>query len=42
MVFKLAMEVSKTWRKLKDSESIVHVLENRKFIDGELVKEMAA
>jgi len=42
MVFKLAMEVSKTWRKLKGSEFIVHVLENRKFVDGELVKEVAA
>ncbi len=42
MVFKLAMEVSKTWRRLKGSEFIVHVLENRKFVDGELVEGVAA
>lgn len=42
MVFKLAIEVSKTWRRLKGSEFIVHVLENRKFIDGELVEGEAA
>jgi len=42
MVFKLAMETAKTWRRLKGSEFIVHVLENRKFVDGELVEEVAA
>jgi putative transposase len=42
MVFKLAMETAKTWRRLKGSEFIVHVLENKKFVDGELVKEVAA
>ena len=42
MVFKLAMETAKTWRRLKSSEFVVHVLENRKFIDGELVEEVAA
>jgi len=42
MVFKLAMEASSTWRRLKGSEFIVHVLENRKFVDGELVEEVAA
>jgi len=42
MVFKLAMETSRTWRRLKGSEFIVHVLENRKFVDGELVEEVAA
>lgn len=42
MVFKLAMETAKTWRRLKGSEFIVHVLEGRKFVDGELVEEMAA
>ncbi len=42
MVFKLAMEASRTWRRLKGSEFIVHVLENRKFVDGEMVEEVAA
>lgn len=42
MVFKLVMETSKTWRRLKGSEFIVHVLEGRKFVDGELVEEVAA
>jgi putative transposase len=42
MVFKLAMETATTWRKLKGSEFTIHVLENRKFIDGKLVKEVAA
>jgi len=42
MVFKLTMEASKTWKKLKGHKFIVHVLENKKFIDGELVEEVAA
>jgi putative transposase len=42
MIFKLIIKVSKTWRKLKGSEFIVHELENRKFVDGELVKELTA
>ena len=42
MVFKLVIETAKTWRRLKGSEFIVHVLEDRKFVDGELVEEVAA
>ena len=42
MVFKLAMETAKSWRRLKGSEFIVHVLEDKKFVDGELVEEVAA
>lgn len=42
MVFKLTMEASKTWVKLKGHKLILLVLENRKFVDGELVEEVAA
>ena len=42
MVFKLAFEASKTWKRLKGHQLIVHVLENKKFVDGELVEEVAA
>ena len=42
MVFKLAFEASKTWKRLKGHQFIVHVLENKKFVDGELVEEVAA
>lgn len=42
MVFKLAMEASKTWVKLKGHQLILLVLENKKFVDGELVEEVAA
>jgi len=42
MVFKLAIEVAKTWRRLKGSEFIVHVMDDRKFVDGELVEGVAA
>ena len=42
MVFKLALEASKTWKRLKGHQFILHVLENKKFIDGELVEEVAA
>ena len=42
MVFKLTMEAAKTWRKLKGHQFIVHVLENKKFVDEELVEELAA
>jgi len=42
MVFKLTMEAARTWRKLKGHQFIVHVLENKKFVDGELVEEVAA
>ncbi|MGL6015607.1 MAG: IS256 family transposase [Selenomonadaceae bacterium] len=36
MVYKLAMEAEKGWKKLKGYKMILLVLENRKFIDGEL------
>jgi len=42
MVFKLTMEASKTWKKLKGHKLILLVLENKKFIDGELAEEVAA
>ena len=42
MVFKLAMEAAKTWKKLKGHQFILLVLENKKFVDGELVEEVAA
>jgi len=42
MVFKLAMEAARTWKKLKGHKLIVHVLENKKFVDGELAEEVAA
>ena len=42
MVFKLALEASKTWKRLQGHPFILHVLENKKFIDGELVEEVAA
>ena len=42
MVFKLTIEASKTWKKLKGHKLILLVLENKKFIDGELAEEVAA
>ena len=42
MVFKLALEASKTWKRLKGHKFILHVLENKKFVDGELAEEVAA
>jgi len=42
MVFKLTMEASKTWKKLKGHKLILLVLENKRFIDGELAEEVAA
>jgi transposase-like protein len=42
MVFKLTMEAARTWKKLKGHQLILLVLENRKFVDGELVEEVAA
>ena len=42
MVFKLALEASKTWKRLKGHQFILHVLENKKFVDGELAEEVAA
>jgi len=35
-VYKLALEASKGWKKLKGYNMILLVLENRKFIDGEI------
>jgi len=42
MVFKLTMEAAKTWKKLKGHQLILLVLENKKFVDGELAEEVAA
>ncbi len=42
MVFKLTMEATKTWKKLKGHKLILLVLENKKFVDGELAEEVAA
>jgi len=42
MVFKLTMEAAKTWKRLKGHQLILLVLENRKFVDGELSEEVAA
>ena len=42
MVFKLALEASKTWKRLKGYKLILEVLEGKKFVDGELVEEVAA
>jgi len=42
MVFKLTMEAARTWKKLKGHQLILLVLENRKFVDGELTEEVAA
>ena len=42
MVFKLTMEAAKTWKKLKGHQLILLVLENKKFVDGELTEEVAA
>jgi len=42
MVFKLTMEAARTWKKLKGHQLILLVLENKKFVDGELTEEVAA
>jgi len=42
MVFKLTMEAARTWKKLKGHKLILLVLENKKFVDGELAEEVAA
>jgi transposase-like protein len=36
MVFKLALEAQKTWRRLRGHEQILLVMAGKKFIDGEL------
>jgi len=41
MVFKLAQEAEKNWRRLRGYQVIPLVLENRKFRDGELVEQVA-
>ena len=38
MIFNLTMEATKTWKKLKGHKLILLVLENKKFVDGELIK----
>jgi hypothetical protein len=40
MVWKLAMEAQKTWRRLRGYQQITLVMEGRRFVDGEL-KEAA-
>ena len=42
MVFKLALEAQKTWKKLKGYNLIPLLLEGKEFIDGELKEEDAA
>ena len=41
MVYKLALEAQKTWHKLKGHKLIPLVLKDKKFIDGELLEEVA-
>jgi transposase-like protein len=38
MVFKLAREAEKRWRRINGYAQIVHILEGKKFVDGELKK----
>jgi transposase-like protein len=38
MVFKLAREAEKRWRRINGYAQIVHILEGKRFIDGELKK----
>lgn len=42
MVFKLSLEAQKTWKKLKGYQLIPFVMENKKFIDGELIQDEVA
>ena len=42
MVFKLALEAQKRWKRLKGYNLIPFVLEGKEFIDGELKEEDAA
>ncbi|MCG9479926.1 MAG: IS256 family transposase [Actinomycetia bacterium] len=42
MVYKLALEASRTWKRLKGYKLILKVLEGKKFVDGELEEEVAA
>jgi hypothetical protein len=41
MVFKLAIETARIWRKLKGPKFVIYVLANRKFIGGKRAEEMA-
>ena len=41
MMFKLAQSAAKKWRRLTDYEQIIHVIEERKFKDGELQENAA-
>jgi hypothetical protein len=36
MVFKLALEAQKTWKKIKGYKLIPHVIQGVKFVDGEI------
>jgi len=36
MVFKLALEAKRTWKRIKGYEFIPLVLENKKFVEGDL------
>jgi len=40
MIFKLCLEAEKTWHKLKGYKLISHVMNNKKFKDGELVDKI--
>ncbi len=42
MVYKLALEASRTWKRLKGYKLILKLLEGKKFVDGEEKKEVAA
>ena len=42
MVYKLALEASRTWKRLKGYKLILKVLEGKKFVDGEEEEEEAA
>jgi len=42
MVFKLSLEAQKAWKKLKGYQLIPFVMENKKFIDGELIQDEVA
>ena len=41
IVWKLAMEAQKTWRRLMGYQKITLVMEGKRFVDGELLKEAA-
>ena len=42
MVFMLARQAEARWRRLNGSELMVHLLEGKKFKDGELIEPHAA